>query len=118
MAVLLSIGAQNLIKEIGIQPQIILDIEGMDLIFGARPVLKVLNWDDDNAYWDNNLYWDGNIENENSRDYISLDGTTTSITQQIAPDNAALVRQAVDAAQSLGRPLATARDIRQQFGAA
>lgn len=38
--------------------------------------------------------------------------------QQIAPDNAALVRQAVDAAQSLGRPLATARDIRQQFGAA
>lgn len=34
-----------------------------------------------------------------------------------APDNAALVRQAVEAATALGRPLATARDIRQRFGA-
>lgn len=34
----------------------------------------------------------------------------------IAPDNTALVRQAVDAAQCLGRPLASATDIRQQFG--
>jgi uncharacterized protein (DUF849 family) len=34
---------------------------------------------------------------------------------RIAPDNAALVRQAVDAAHCLGRPLASATDIRQQF---
>ncbi len=32
-----------------------------------------------------------------------------------APDNAALVRQAVVSAQALGRPLATADDIRQRF---
>ncbi|WP_280191314.1 3-keto-5-aminohexanoate cleavage protein [Delftia sp. PS-11] len=32
-----------------------------------------------------------------------------------APDNAALVRQAADAALALGRPLATADDIRQRF---
>jgi 3-keto-5-aminohexanoate cleavage enzyme len=37
---------------------------------------------------------------------------------QTAPDNTALVRQAVEAAASLGRPLATAADIRQRFGAA
>ena len=37
---------------------------------------------------------------------------------QTAPDNAALVRQAAEAAFSLGRPLATAQDIRQRFGAA
>lgn len=36
----------------------------------------------------------------------------------VAPDNTALVRQAVDAAAALGRPLATAADIRQRFGAA
>ena len=36
----------------------------------------------------------------------------------IAPDNTALVRQAVDAAHSLGRPLASAQDIRHLFGAA
>lgn len=32
-----------------------------------------------------------------------------------APDNAALVRQAVDTARALGRPLATADDIRHRF---
>lgn len=36
----------------------------------------------------------------------------------LAPDNTALVRQAVEAAQSLGRPLASAHDIRRRFGAA
>ncbi len=34
-----------------------------------------------------------------------------------APDNAALVRQAVEAAAALGRPLATAADIRRRFDA-
>lgn len=34
-----------------------------------------------------------------------------------APDNAALVRQAVEAATALGRPLATAADIRRRFDA-
>ncbi len=33
-----------------------------------------------------------------------------------APDNAALVRQATDAAQALGRPLASALDVRERFG--
>ena len=33
----------------------------------------------------------------------------------IAPDNAALVRQAAETASALGRPLATAEDIRQRF---
>ena len=35
----------------------------------------------------------------------------------MAPDNAALVTQAAQAALSLGRPVATAADIRQRFGA-
>ena len=35
-----------------------------------------------------------------------------------APDNTALVQQAADAAACLARPLATAQDIRQMFGAA
>ena len=34
----------------------------------------------------------------------------------VAPDNAALVRQAAEAAASLGRPLASAMDIRARFG--
>ena len=35
---------------------------------------------------------------------------------QTAPDNASLVLQATDTARCLGRPLASANDIRQQFG--
>jgi len=38
-------------------------------------------------------------------------------TGALAPDNAALVAQASDATRSLGRPLATAADIRERFGA-
>ena len=34
----------------------------------------------------------------------------------VAPDNTALVKQASEAASALGRPLATADDIRQRFG--
>jgi uncharacterized protein (DUF849 family) len=34
----------------------------------------------------------------------------------VAPDNAALVRQSADMARCLGRPLATANDVRQRFG--
>lgn len=36
---------------------------------------------------------------------------------EVAPNNAALVSQAAQAALSLGRPIATAADIRQRFGA-
>ena len=38
-------------------------------------------------------------------------------TGELAPDNAALVAQAAEAARSLGRPLATAAGIRERFGA-
>jgi 3-keto-5-aminohexanoate cleavage enzyme len=38
-------------------------------------------------------------------------------TGAVAPDNAALVAQASEATRSLGRPLATAADIRERFGA-
>ena len=86
MAVQLSVTAQSLLKEISIKPNIILDIEGVDLIFGAMPIFKTLNWDDENALWDDGLNWDGLIQDSKSRDYISFSGSTTNVTQQIAPD--------------------------------
>jgi hypothetical protein len=86
VAVQLSVKANALLKEISIKPNIILDIEGLDLIFGATPIFKTLNWDDENALWDSGLNWDGIIEDQRSRDYISLQGTTNTVSQQIAPD--------------------------------
>lgn len=87
MAVQLSVTAQSLLKEISIRPNIILDIEGLDLIFGAAPIFKVREWDSEETdnTWDNGN-WDGSIEDEKSRAYINLTGTTNSISQQIAPD--------------------------------
>ena len=90
MSTQLSVRAQALIEQIGIEPQIILDIEGLDLIFGARPVFKTLYWDDDNAFWDDGLNWDGIIQDERSRDYIQLNNTTNTITQQILPDKGSI----------------------------
>ena len=86
MAVGLSVTAQSLLKQTGIQPQIALDIEGVELLFAAQPVYKTLNWDDENAAWDTGLLWDGSIADSNSVDWISLSGTTTNISQQIRPD--------------------------------
>ena len=86
MAVGLSVTAQSLLKQVGIQPQIALDIEGVDTLYDAQPVFKSLEWDDSNANWDDNLNWDGTINDPNSVDWISLQGTTTSISQQIRPD--------------------------------
>jgi hypothetical protein len=86
MAVGLSVTAQSLLKQVGIQPQIALDIEGVDTLYAAQPVFKSLEWDDSNANWDDNLNWDGTINDPNSVDWISLQGTTTSISQQIRPD--------------------------------
>jgi hypothetical protein len=88
MSVQLSVTAQALIDQIGINPQIILEIEGLDLIFGALPILKTARWDDESpdAIWDGGATWDGKFQDIRSRDWISLDETTTNITQQIAPD--------------------------------
>ena len=86
MAVGLSVTAQSLLKQVGVQPQIVLDIEGVDTLYAAQPVFKTLEWDDANANWDDGLNWDGTINDPNSVDWISLNGTTTNITQQIRPD--------------------------------
>jgi hypothetical protein len=88
MAQLLTVTAQALLDQVSKEPQIVLDIEGVELLFAAKPLLKVLTWDDDSpeALWDNELFWDGSIADSKAVDYISLGGTTTNITQQIQPD--------------------------------
>ena len=90
MSVQLSVKANALLNQISIKPSIVLEIEGIDIIFGAAPVLKVLNWDDENASWDAGLFWDGSIEDTNARDWIELNSTTSSITQQIEPDKGSI----------------------------
>ena len=77
---------QSLSKQTSINPQAILVVEGLDIVFGSQPVLELLRWDS-GAVFDSGLRWDSSIERPDSRSVISLDGgTTNSITQQIFPD--------------------------------
>ena len=70
-------------------PQLILEIEGIDLIFGSIDVLKSAEYGDDIVYGEAGLVYGGTTADPNSRPYISLTGgTTTNIKQQIDIDKA------------------------------
>lgn len=84
-----SISAKNksLAKQVSINPQAILVIEGLDVVFGSQPVLELLRWDSSGATFDSGLFWDSSVERPASRSLIDLSGgTTNTITQQIFPD--------------------------------
>lgn len=86
MAFRLSAKTKALSQSTKITPQIILDISGVDLIFGTNPVLEVTRWDGEGLKWDSSLFWDSESPKAESRDYIQLGGTTKNITQQIKVD--------------------------------
>ncbi len=88
MAFNLSPTAQNLVRQINKQPQLILKVEGLeDIIFGSQPVLTFTNWDQAGITWDQDgVKWDGLTEDAGSRNYITFNGTTTNVSQQILPD--------------------------------
>lgn len=87
MAIEVSKRAQQLSRQININPSIIVEIEGIDIIFGTSPVLERLTWDTDGVTWDQEgVRWDSLIEAANSRSLIELGDTTKNITQQILPD--------------------------------
>ena len=87
MAFELSVRAQLLLKENNIQSQIIVEIDGIDLIFGAEPIFKLLRYGQDNVkYGDDGIVYGGGVLDPKSRDFISLDGTTRAISQQLRQD--------------------------------
>lgn len=86
MALELSAKAKLLSQKLSINPQIILEIDGISEIFGAIQVTKLAQYGDDIVFGQANLVYGGVVENENSRNWISLDGTSKSITQQLLQD--------------------------------
>lgn len=87
MALTLSARAELLSQQVNIAQQLILEIDGIDLVFGAVDVTKLALFDDAGLFFDMpNLFFDGVIYDERSRPYISLGGTTKSITQQLNQD--------------------------------
>jgi len=80
--------AQALALQTSKEPQIILEIQGIDLIFGAITVQKLAEYGDNINYGDSGLVYGGAIDDENSREWISLQGTTTNFSQQVEIDKA------------------------------
>lgn len=68
-------------------PQIIIKIENIPIILGANEVQTIAKFDMEGIFFDqDNLFFDDVVIEPNSRDYISLNGTTTNITQQLLQD--------------------------------
>ena len=88
MAFELSTTATLLSRETQVEPQIVIKIDGVDLIFGTDPVTTVIKYGDDGlVYGLADTFYGGLITDPNSRDYISIKGKTTKqITQQIIQD--------------------------------
>lgn len=84
MALELTKTADSLINQTNVDQQIILEIDGFDFIFGSSPILKIWNIGDAGILiGDPGLLIGGTIEDPNSRAFISLDGTTNNIQQQL-----------------------------------
>lgn len=86
MALVLSTLTEVLSQEINIEANLVLEIEGIPLIFGATKITRLLRIGDF-------IIGDGSkiggiIEDENGRDWIQLSGTTNSVKQKIEPDKA------------------------------
>jgi len=86
MSLELTTTAQLLSQQTKIGQQIILEIDGIDLIFGAVEVTKFAQYGDAIKYGQQDLVYGGVIEDPRSRDWISLKGTTNQIKNQIEPD--------------------------------
>lgn len=85
MSFQLTATAKALSRQNLINPQIILEIDGIPVIFGAEAVLSIWRLDE-GFFLDTGLRLDTPTEDPKSRDFISLAGSTKNITQQITPD--------------------------------
>lgn len=86
MAFQLSVQAEYLSQQVNIRQQIILEIDGIPLIFAAIGAAKLIEYGDDIVYGQAGITYGGVVGDPRSRDYISLSGTTNNISQQIEID--------------------------------
>jgi hypothetical protein len=86
MAFIPSAQALNLASQISIEPNLILEIEGIPIIFGSQNIARLWKFDEGLLFDTPNLRFDTPYPDQNARDYISLKKTSKSISQQVLPD--------------------------------
>lgn len=85
MAFIPSETAQNTSQQSVIQPILILEIEGIPVLFGSQDISKI--WRFDEGYlFDDGLRFDDVVQDDSSRDYINLKTTSKNVSQQVFPD--------------------------------
>lgn len=72
--------------QVGVSPQLVLEIDGIETHFGIGTIRKYIKIGDDDLFIDNSWVIGGFNDLENQVDAISLDGTSTSISQQLLQD--------------------------------
>lgn len=90
MTLTLTDNAQSAAEKTGIQPQFVLEIEGVDTVYGAVRITKYIQVGDTGLTVGNDWVIGGLNEVADQADYISLGGTSTKITQQLMPDKGAV----------------------------
>lgn len=86
MAYQLTDRAKSLLNKVNIEPNIILSIDGYDRVFGTEDLQVYVTIGYPGLLIGGGWTIGGLIDATNSDDYISLDGTTTNITQQLDLD--------------------------------
>lgn len=86
MALILTENAKQLASQTNIKINIIAEIEGFSYKFGTLPIDKELTFDTDGYNFDGGYFFDQSIEHPDSRAWMTVEGTTKSVTSQLNPD--------------------------------
>lgn len=86
MAIELTDRARLEAQRTSIEPQLVLEIEGIDTVFGAVEILKYIQIGDPDLVIGDTWKIGGLNSVEDQEQFISLQGTGTSIQQQLDPD--------------------------------
>lgn len=77
------------VRKTRIEPQLVLEIDGVPTFFGALQILKAIRIGDDDLLIGNTWRIGGLYPIDNQEAVLSLDGTGTKIDQQLRPDRGA-----------------------------
>jgi len=86
MSFTLTQNAKDKQKEIKQEPSLVLEIDGYPRIFGMHKILTYTRIGEPGLYIGDDWIIGGNSERTDADDYISIDGTTSSISQQLLQD--------------------------------